>query len=178
MLLTPDEFRAFEQTDLSDESLQVLLDAAEAEIVRYAGNPDASVEWLVGGQRFLFLDRPVTEITSITETNSSGDVTTLTTDDWLLWPGGYRLERLRTGTNPRSTWQGRVTVNAAPTDESALRQSVQADLVKLSLNTRFGLSQQTIGTWSESYQQSAGSAQVQHELILSRLSLAPRMLVV
>lgn len=178
-LLTTDDFRAFEATTLDDGPLQVLLDAAEAEIVRFAGDPASAVEWLVGGQRFLYLRRPASSITSIVETTiSTGDATTLATDDWLLWPGGSRVERLNTGTNTRWNWWGRVAVTYVPTDDTALRKSVQAALIKLEINTRFGLSQQTIGTWSESYQQSAGSAAVQHELILSRLSPGPSLVVV
>ena len=66
-LLTAGEFRALEATALEDAALQLILDSAEAEIVRFAGPAGATEEWFQGGQQFISLARPFASITSVTE---------------------------------------------------------------------------------------------------------------
>jgi hypothetical protein len=133
MILTVDELREHVTTALEDDALQRLLDAAEAEIVRYAGDPGAAVEILHGSGRYLTLDRPAESITSITEAWGATS-TTLSASDWLLYPSGLVLERLTTGPNGRSSWWRRVTVTYTPRDDEALREKAQIDLVNLALN--------------------------------------------
>jgi hypothetical protein len=177
MILTPTEFRGFAETALEDPALQDLLDAAEADIVRAAGAPDAAVEFFVGGRSLIALARPAASISSITETYGT-TVTTLAADDYLLHPGSYLVERLATGTNRRSRWYGRVTVTSVPIDTDATRRAVQVDLINLALNYNPGLVQTTVGSWSEQYRQATVSNADERDDILSRLRDGPRLFVV
>ncbi len=178
-ILTTAQFRAFEETELGDIPLQTLLDAAEIEIVRFAGDPTTAVEWMGGGQ-YIYLYRPASAITSITETVlSTGTVTTLAADDYELSPDGFRIRRLNTGTNARSYWYGRVAVTYTPTDDTALRKAVQVDLVKLMLNYSPGVTSETIGDWAETFASNSVWNNLKERTdILSRLSYGPSMVVV
>jgi hypothetical protein len=114
-LLTPDDIRGFVDTGLSDESLQLLLDAAEAEIVRYAGPSDSAVEWFSGGQQVIALARPADSIASIVEHGAwPTEQTTLDATDYEIDPTGYLVYRRVGGVNGRYTWWGRVVVSYVP----------------------------------------------------------------
>lgn len=178
MILTPTQFRTFAETALEDEPLQALLDAAEADIVRVAGAPDAAVEFVAGGSSLIVLGRPAASIVSITETSGTGSVTTLAADDYLAFPGGYIYARQSGGTNSRSTWHGRVTVTYVPVDADPIRIAVQVDLVRLALSYNPGLVQTTVGSWSEQYRQATDTLADERAGILSRLVDGPRMFVV
>lgn len=176
-ILTTDEFRGFAETALEDDPLQDLLDAAEADIVRFAGAPSTAVEWFGGGQSVIALARPAASVTSITETYGS-TTTTLAPNDYLAHPGGFLLIRQTGGTNSRSRWYGRVAVTYVPEDTEALRRAVQVDLVKLALNYNPGLVQTTVGSWSEQYRQATESNADERRDILARLSSGPSMVVI
>jgi hypothetical protein len=177
-ILTTAEYRLFEDTDLTDPALQILLDASEIEIVRYAGHPTTQVEWLSGGQ-YIYLYRPASAIVSITETIlSSGTVTTLATDDWELSPDGFLLRRLDTGTNPYSHWHGRVAVTYTPLDDEALRKAVQLDLIRLALSFQPGTVSERIGEWSETFTSAMDANRRVRDEIMGRLSYGPSLVVV
>lgn len=176
-ILSVEEFRTFAETALEDDPLQVFLDAAEAEIVRSAGPGGQTTELFGGGLRIISLSRPADSIDSITETIYT-TVDTLAADDYLLYPGGYLIERLQTGTNGRWRWWGRVAVTYTPADEEALRKAIQVDLVKLALSYSPGLTSTTIGSWTEQYQQAIGAHADERDSILARLAPHPMMVVV
>ena len=181
MLLTLDEFRGLSESTLDDEPLQLLLDAAEAEITGFAGPVGEITEIINTGGRLLVLGRPAASITSITETSriTPSQVTILAADDYLAYPGGLVYERLRGGTNSRSAWYGRVTVTYVPEDDLDIRKGVQADLVNLMLNYAPGYTSETVGAWTRQLGSNREWNQsTERGSILSRLGSGGRMVVV
>lgn len=178
-LLTVAEFRTFVETDLEDEPLQVLLDAAEIAIDAVLGDLDYlgdRVDIRNGGSTIIFLSRVTGSITSITET--VGDtVTELDPDDWLLRSDGVSIERLSNGTNSPSWWggvpggwSGRVTVSYTPADDLADRKRVQVGLMRLEINQAQGATSFTIGGYSESGGSASGLTYLQsREALLASL---------
>jgi hypothetical protein len=180
-LLTPDDIREFEPApELSDDALQLLLDAAEAEIVRYAGASDSAVEWLVGGRREIVLSKPATAIASVAEhIGGPSAPITLAADDYTSDPTGYLLYRLGTGTHPRWRWWGRVAVTYTPTADLAIRKGVELDLVRLMVSYRPGSTSETVGLWTTQLAaNSVWNNSRERDSILSRLVVHGRMLVV
>lgn len=181
MLLTLDEARGLTDSALEDESLQLVLDAAEAEITRYAGPVGERTETFTSGGRLLSLSKRAASISSITETSfSSYDVTTLASDDYFAWPNAYVLERKTGGTNSRHTWWGRrVAVTYVPVDDVDLRKGVQADMCQLMINYAPGVTSETVGSWTRQLaSNSVWNQSEERAAILSRLSSAGRMAVV
>lgn len=133
-------------TDLSDTALQILLDNADAEIVRQFGEhttqvdtfesgtyePLAGEDYPYGLDQFVYPTRPVSEITSIVETYYQTD-TTLDPTDYQVQMSGRQILRLTQGKNPQLRWGHRVVVTYTPVDETARRKMVELDLVKLSI---------------------------------------------
>lgn len=178
MILTVDELRDHVTSGLEDDALQRLLDASEAAIIERAGATGAREELFGGGRTFLTLGRPATAIGTITEQVGT-TVTTLATDDYLLHPNGYTLERLRTGTNGRWRWNGRVTVDYTPVDTDDLRALVQIELCQSVLNYNPGLAGFTIGTYSEQFaNNSAWNNAEEWNSILSKLDVSLGMVVI
>ncbi len=166
-LLTVGQLREHLETDLSDEALQRILDAEEAEIVARYGAHSSASEMLPGGGEWLVLERTPASITSVTEI--VGDTTTtLATDDYRVWPRG-QLERLATGTNGASYWGDVVTVVYVPEDANARRSGV---LIKLAtLGVRFtGVKQESVGAGDHS--ETALDFTLERERLLR--SLAPK----
>lgn len=175
-LLTVAQFREHAATTLVDDAIQRLLDDAEAEITAYAGPVGSVTEYPAGGGSILTLSRRVSSVGSIAETRYS-TTTTLAVDDWRQ-RSGYTLERLRTGTNPRTGWASDVTVTYTPADDTATRKMVQLELCKLEIATNPGLASQTVGAWTEQYTaNSAWNPEEARASILSRLR-EPSMAVV
>lgn len=130
-LLTVGELREHLETDLSDEALQRILNAEEAEIVRRHGPTATQSETLQGNETYLFLSRTASSITSVIETESDNlTQTTLASNDYRLLPAG-KIERLVTGTNPRSFWSHLVTVNYVPENQADQRRLVLMQLAML-----------------------------------------------
>jgi len=182
MILTVDELRGHISSSLDDDTLQRLLDAAEYDIVDFAGPPGAVTEIIDGGYRRLTLNRPAIAINSIVETIGLTLTTqiTLSPDDYRLRAYGYVLERLGTGTNPRWYWGRLVTVEYTYLDDAKLRETVQIDLIKLELTFSAGVAAERIGDYSQSFRVSTaeGSQQQMRQDILSRLNAEPEMRVV
>ena len=144
--------RTFIETDLSDSALTVILAAADEDVTTAVG-PDTSMieERDMQGQKILWLERPCLTMTSITETDSSGNVTTLDATDYHLHPNQLRVTRLNTGTNPKSGWTGLITLTYAPGDLNT-RQRALVALVTLELDYRYGKKSENIGDHSMTQQ--------------------------
>ena len=165
-------------TNLGDEALQSLLDAAlEAITARYGDIGDESVDIRRPTGPSIRLSQRAQSIISVTEQPAvgwgswGGRKVDLDVLDWQLRPGGAILERLPTGPNPAYRWRGRVEVHYWPVDDAAERDRVAVDLVKLDLNLQPGLIETSIGTWSEKSSKLAASYQTEREDILSSLRL-------
>lgn len=176
-ILTVDQFREHVSSGLGDDAIQRLLDAAEAEIVRYAGAPGSVTEVSDGGGRYITLGRPAASVTSITET-VPGSATTLAVDDYFLYPSGLILERVTGGTNSRHAWHGRVAVTYTAADDSDIRIGVQLDLVNLAINYNPGATMEQIGAWTEQFAQAADANRAEFDSVLARLDIGPSMVVV
>lgn len=152
-LLSVDEFREHISTTLSDSAVQRLLDANAMAIAERAGPlGTASLTLTPSRDRYLFLDRPVSAITSITEyfndpVGISGIV--LDSTDYRLLSGGTLLERWGYGTHPGDWWSDRVELVYTPVDDTAERIRVLIKLCELDLNRKPGLSAISIGDYSE-----------------------------
>lgn len=179
-LLTTDEYRALHPSALEDEALQLLLDAAEADIVDFTGSDDgAVVEWLVGGRQVVVLGRRAASISSVVEDPRWGSSTTLATNDYEIDPTGFLLYRKTGGDHSRYYWaSGRVIVTYAAADSEAQRKVVQADLVYLVETYAPNLTSTTIGSWTEQYRQATRDHLAERDQILARLTTRGRMLVV
>lgn len=162
-LLTVDELRLHITSSLTDEALQLLLDAAYAAIEETAV-PIGSVTELItpGYGDLVMLARKADSITSVIE-----GTTTLAADDYELRSSGRVLRRLSTGTNAASYWLGRLDVTYAVPSDMAERKRVQLELVKLDLAFSPTLASQTIGTWKEDYATDKPYADQRDEILAS-----------
>lgn len=178
MILSVDQLREHVTSELGDDALQRLLDAAEEAIVARAGEPGTRTELFDGGQRFIALAQVADSITSISELILSA-VYPLAVDDYLIHPDGMVLERLSTGTFPSYHWLGQITVIYVPVSDDATRAEVQIALCQLDLGYAPGIAEETIGDWTERYtNNSAWNVETERESILSRLNHSRGMVVV
>lgn len=145
--LTVAQLRAHVETDLIDDAVQRLIDAAEEEIASKVGPAASATEYKEGDSKVIFLMRSAASITSITE-EVGEDITTLVAADYRL-EGGKMLRRLTTGTNPAEVWQGHVTVTYVPTGETTRRLTATIDLVRLAVQYK-ALSSESVGDYSAS----------------------------
>lgn len=160
--------RGFVTTALSDADLELLLNAALADVARAAG-PLAVRERLTARGDMLLLSRPAASVTSIIEDDRSAAIA-LAEDDYELSGTGQVLYRLKTGTHQAEWWRGRVDVSYVRVDDAAARIRVVVALVDLDLNHKPGLAAQTIGTWAEQYtSNSAFNYELERASILATL---------
>ena len=132
-LVTPTVLREHVETDLPDSALTRILDDADREIARICGPIGAThTVRLWGGDEMLFLAIPAASITTITETVADVE-TILASDDYRIWPAGFMIQRLHTGTNTRSTWGDEVEVIYTPVAETDRRIRVEIDLARLAI---------------------------------------------
>ena len=138
-LLTTDELREHLETDLVEAALARLNDDAQARVDEHAG-PLAtetdifqvvSADYPDGRDRVISLTRPLDSVTNVTEQIFDADPVVLAVDDYFI--SGNQLQRLTTGTNPRTYWGHKVTVVYAPVNNEATRKGVIIDLVKLAV---------------------------------------------
>lgn len=153
-LLTPAQFRQHVNTSVADPALQRLLDAAELAITGRVGALTAITERRRGGGSMLYFGRAIGTFTSITE--RTGDPigwtdVVLDATDYTLLSDARTVRREITGTHKAERWADDVTAVYTPLDDTAERQRVAIELVKLDLAHQPGLSGQSIGSWSESY---------------------------
>lgn len=177
MILTLEELRAHVETELEDDDLQLLVDAAEQAIVKAlrqfgVAYDEGLVETHDGGQSYIFLRWPATSIESITETDGGTD-TVLEADDYRIRGDGVSVLRLASGTNPRTWWGAPVRVEYSAAHADAELGRVQIALVKLDLNHNPGVASESIGSWSEqATSNSAFNYQLERESILASLNIA------
>jgi hypothetical protein len=160
-LLSLAQAKRLAPSELSDPDMQVLLDAAEQAINLYAGPVGDVTETLTAGSGDLvMLSRPASAITSVSER-----LVTLEQRLPARRPSaptaGHRGE-------PGQPWRGRLVITYTPEDDTDLRKAVQADLLKLELNTRTGTQSESIGAWSETFT-SGDTYTAEREAILKRL---------
>lgn len=151
-LVTVASVRAQIQTGLNDTDLQDVIDCEEAEVIRRfgahystAGNPavaatvSETVEGRPAGSRAyrqsLYFRRKLTEITKVVE-----DGVDLEADDYRLWGGQGRIERLPAGL----TWGEVVTVTYIPEDDNGIRRAAIIDLVRIALG-RTAMKSESVG---------------------------------
>lgn len=136
-LLTADEVRDHVESDLVDDALQRIIDAADAEIIRRLGALASQTEVIPGDGLFIYLARKASSVTSITERYAVSGFSlsdlALAASDYDLLDDGYRIERLTTGTNAASRWNGQATVVYVPQDRTAERKMLLVQLVKSDL---------------------------------------------
>lgn len=167
--LTVDQLRLFVTSPLLDDALLTLLSAAAAAIAGVAGATSEITEYVSGGYTRIVVARQIGTLTSVTE-----DDVLLVAADYRA--SGYVLTRLDSSGNP-GIWGGRIVVVYTPADDTAERQRVQLELVKLDLNQNPGLSAETIGTWSETYAAPASYAETR-AAILASLTTGGGMVIV
>jgi len=146
------ELRTFVETDLADAALQGILDAAEEDLTKAVGPDGGMIEQrAMEGQVDFWSERPVDKISSVTEMDGDGVVTTLVAADYRLHPSKTRVTRLATGTNPASGWTGLVTLSYVPADLAERNRAI-VQLVELDLAFRPGARQESIGDLSRGMQ--------------------------
>lgn len=133
MAVTVDDVRLRVETDLEDGPLQRILDSAVAAINRAAGSASSQVQTFSAlGAAYVVLRRRHASIASIAERGNiyTSSATTLSADDYRE-VGDYKLLRLATGTNPRSTWGAEVVVTYVPEVDADIRDRVALDVVQM-----------------------------------------------
>lgn len=122
--------RLYIETDLADNELTQILAGTEAIIVGVTGVVAAHTDFLEGGQPNVYTSRGILTITTIKERDFPDDVqVTLSADDFRV-EQGFRIRRLRQGTNPRIFWAPLVEVAFAPDIDATLLEGVQVNLCK------------------------------------------------
>lgn len=172
----PDTFRLHVSTTLGDEALQTLLDAAYEAIILYAG-PYAVVSGADDQVNEIITPRGIGPLLRLSRAAQSIEevivgTTLLSADDYSIGSTGNILRRLNDGTTPHRYWNDRVYVTYTPASDLALREMVQIGLAKLDIAFNPTLVSQTIGSWSESYQQGKSYPE-QRADILALLSPIP-----
>ncbi len=162
-LLTIAEVRAHITTALTDAALQLLMDAAEAEITGTIGPVGAVSEIITAGPGDLvMLSYPAASITSVT------GYAALTASDYELVGSGRLLRRREGGTYPDSRWRGRVIVTYTPVSDLVRRKAAQLALLELDTGTDSNVTSERIGDWAQTYATS-GDGTSQRALILGSL---------
>ena len=128
-LITPADVRVLVQTNKTDSQLAAIIAREEAEVIARFGAHyvDASTtvtETMSGGTHNLFVRRAFTSVSAVVE-----DDVTLTSSQYREWGTQGRLERLPRG----ASWGDVLTVTYLPVDDTAKRQAVLIELVRLTL---------------------------------------------
>lgn len=134
------------QSGLPDADLEVLVDAADAEIIRLYGPHDGERTLQLEApysQSYIFLPAPAATVASITEQAPGETAEAVDADDYRTEYGGRVVCRIR------GYWKQLVNVTYTPQADNARRAQALVDLVKLEAQFS-GLGQQRIGEYSES----------------------------
>lgn len=171
-LVSPDEVRVLVETGIDDTELQEVIDRVEAEITEEIGAPysdgETITETVEGGSRNIYLKRPITSVTTLTEYSQLSDTTgtELTENEsFYVWPGQGRIERI--STVPGGVlWSRRVKVVYVPVDQNKKREKAIIDLVRIDLS-RTAMLQESVGG---EYSFTAGNWEKERRRIMKRLS--------
>jgi hypothetical protein len=167
VIATLAEVRAAISSNLPDDSLRDLMEAAEADIAGAVGPLDAATEYGGGGHAVCILRRPIGTISSVTEYADTASEATLAASDYRV--DGYRLHRLSTGASPAGTWRGLVKVVHTPPDRLAEMKRAQIALLALEPSLSSGvITAERIGEYSVSYSTGSTTAE-QRSAILDGL---------
>ena len=134
------------QSGLADLDLEVLIDAADAEIVRLYGPHDGSRTIQLKPPYPLadiYLSSPAETVAAITHQNPGETATAVDADDYRLEHGGRTISRVK------GYWKRLVNITYTPIADNARRAQVLVDLVKLEAQYS-GLGTQRVGDYSES----------------------------
>lgn len=134
-LISPDDVNAINGGGgLADTDLQDVIDREEAELIRRFGAHYASMTTVAqrrpGGQRSVYLTRPIGTISSVSEYLYLGDTTPHTlveNTDYFTWTDEGRIERLGV------CWGPYVSVVFVPADDTQLRKLVLLELVRVAV---------------------------------------------
>jgi hypothetical protein len=171
MTLTVAELREHITTDLGDDALTRLLDAAYDAIDERAGAAGSVTETHRSPSgRLLMLNRRASAIVSVTEQATGSSPLVLDATDYRLRPSGLMLERLATGINPASYFYGPVDIVLTVVDDASERDRVAIELVALDLEPdEIGVAAERIGDWSETSASGVETYGATREAILASL---------
>ena len=141
MLMTLEAIRKNVETSLADEALQVLIDEADAQIIKRFGPHTGDIEEVFEARHrarhgrvyedrntsaYIHLRRIAESVASVIE-----DGETLTVDeDYEVVSSGRAIVRVKN----RNVWKRPVTVMYTPQDDTYIRRGVLVDLVKLAVD--------------------------------------------
>lgn len=163
MALTAAEMRPYLETDLTDQELTLLVNAAYASIADAHGAAGTITERRRGTSgRVLMLAHRASAITSIVE-----DDTELAADDYDLRPSGRQIERLSDGTNPASRWHGYVDLQYTNALADAERDRVAIALVQLDATYSPGVTGERLGDHQVTF--AANNYEIERAAILASL---------
>jgi hypothetical protein len=143
-----DDLRARVETDLDDDTLQRILDAAEKSVERSAGNAvsETQTESDAFGNQWISINRRSTSFTSVKERRRhSSDQVTLSSNDYRK-VGPNKVLRLTNGDNPAGYWGKEVEVIYVPEVDVASRDEATLKLCHLSIEYRAYESEKS-GDW-------------------------------
>lgn len=176
-LITPAVYREHDPgCSLGDDAVQRIIDANEAEMVRKIGPHSRvgspAVEVHRGGLASLLPGQIVGSVSTVEETSDGHTWTLLAADDWILLDDGRTLGRLSGGTNSRATWAALVRLTYVP--RSNLEERILGLLEMVGMDVAAGvqaggITQRTMGSWSETYGSGDGSRETAKATILRRL---------
>jgi hypothetical protein len=147
------------QTDLTDTEIQAIINDATADVAERLGplpDPANPITVLVEGQREnIVLLRAVDTTQTIVvqemwDSSVIGMMTvTLDSDDYRIWPPGFRLQRRFDGLqlHPRRLWGDRVQVTYVPIEDIVRRDEVIVKLSVLAIQYD-AFTIQTVGDWT------------------------------
>jgi hypothetical protein len=122
---------------LSEVDLDTLIAREEAEIVRrYGANYSADTpltERVKGGQKSIYLKRPIGSVTSISEYLFLGDSApqVLSSTDYYVWNEEGRIERVYGYGYGSGKWGVVVSAVYTPVDDTDLRKQVLIELLRI-----------------------------------------------
>lgn len=178
-MITVEQLLEHVTTDLGEDALGRLLDAAYEAIEKAAGPGSDSdyasnVSELItpGPGDLVRLSKPATAVVTVTE-----GTTDLAADDYELRASGQLLRRLSTGTNPRSRWCGRVDVTYTPVSDVNDRDRVAIALVKLDIDHQPGVQSETLGDHSITFASGGAGNSYAEQRAAILASLSPNTLL-
>ena len=196
MALTVADCRALVPTPLTDVQLQAVIDRIEAEITAVIGAPqDDAVsvevtETIRGGDSNLFVKRPISSVTELTEFSGLTDTTgtTLTEGtEFYVWGDEGRIERIGGSSGAASAmsafymtdaqfaglaasggvWGSHVEVTYKPKDQHLKREQATIDLVRVMLSQTALKAESVAGEYSY---QAPANWELEKRRIMRRLS--------